>query len=99
VLLLYHKDKGYSLGGCPMESIVRVPEFTETEEHLLLKLDELNRQLQQALEDNRKLKRANSNLKNDLRKARKDFANLLKSNKANQKQHYKNGKRGTKFNG
>lgn len=74
-------------------------QFTETEEQLLLKLDEVNRKLYQALENEKKVKRANSRLKSELRKERKEKNELKEQLSKNKKQHYRNGRRGTMFNG
>ncbi|WP_139193123.1 hypothetical protein [Anaerobacillus alkalilacustris] len=61
----------------------------ETHEHCQLKIEKL-------YQENKHLKRANSKLKNESKELRR-LIHKLKQNK--QKNHYKNGKRGTKFNG
>jgi len=61
----------------------------DTHNYYQLKFDRLH-------EDNKHLRRANSKLKNEVR-ALKKIIYKLKQNK--DKQFYKNGQRGTKFNG
>ncbi|MGO4890312.1 hypothetical protein ACJ2A9_21400 [Anaerobacillus sp. MEB173] len=61
----------------------------ETNEHYQKKFDQLH-------QESKQLRKANSKLKNEVR-ALKRSVHKLKQEK--QKNHYKNGRRGSKFNG
>jgi predicted RNase H-like nuclease (RuvC/YqgF family) len=48
---------------------------------------------------NKQLKRANTNMKREVKNLRRQVKKLTDEISKNRKPHYKNGKRGTKFNG
>ncbi|WP_078428785.1 hypothetical protein [Alkalihalobacterium alkalinitrilicum] len=62
----------------------------ETHEYYQQRSEEMHLEVKQ-------LKRANSKLKNEVRALKKVIYNFKQQEK--QKQHYKNGRRGSKFNG
>lgn len=63
--------------------------MNDTHEHYRIKIEKLH-------QENKQLRRTNSKLKNETR-ALKRSIHKLKQDK--QKNHYRNGRRGTKFNG